>query len=42
VALNIIKGENNWDNLPNLGGQLVLLSIDSEIIVCVSRELRIY
>ena len=42
VAMNIIKGQNNWDNLSNLGGQLVSLSIGSEIIVWASCELRIY
>ena len=42
VAMDIIKGQNNWDNLSNLGGQLVSLSIGSEIIVWASCELRIY
>ena len=36
------KGQNNWDNLSNLGGQLLSLSIGSEIIVLASCELRIY
>jgi hypothetical protein len=31
-----------WDNLSNLGGQPVSLSIGSEIIVWASCELRIY
>jgi hypothetical protein len=31
--MNIIKGWNNCDNLSNIGGQLVSLSIGSEIIV---------
>jgi hypothetical protein len=38
--MNIIKGQNNWNNLSNLGGQLVS-SIGSEIIVWASGELRI-
>jgi hypothetical protein len=40
--MNIIKGWNNWGNLSNLGGQLVSLSIGSEIFVWASCELRIY
>jgi hypothetical protein len=40
--MNIIQGCNNWDNLSDLGGQLVSLSIGSKIIVLASCELRIY
>jgi hypothetical protein len=40
--MNIIKGQNNWGNLSNLGGQLVLLSIGSEIIVWASCKLKTY
>ena len=39
---NIIQGQNNWDNLSQLGGMLVSLSVGSEIIVWASREVRIY
>ena len=42
VVMNIIQGQNNWDNLSDLGGELVSLSIGSEIIVQASYELRIY
>jgi hypothetical protein len=31
--MNIIRGYCNWDKLSNLGGQLVSLSIGSEIFV---------
>ena len=31
-----------WEDLSNLGGQLLSLSIGSEIIVLASCELRIY
>jgi hypothetical protein len=36
------KRKNNWDNLSNLSGQLVSLSIGSVIVVWASCELRIY
>ena len=36
------KREKNWDNLSNVGGQLLSLSIGSESIVLASCELRIY
>ena len=41
VAMIIIKGQNNWDSLSNLGGQFVSLSVGSEIIVWFFCELRI-
>ena len=42
VAMSIRKGKNDWNNLSTLGRQLVSLSVDSEIIVWASCELRIY
>jgi hypothetical protein len=36
VAMNIVKGENNWDNLSNPGGWLVSLSIGFEMIMWAS------
>ena len=36
------KGQNIWDTLSNLGGQLLSLLIGSEIIVLVSCEVTIY
>jgi hypothetical protein len=41
VVMNIIKGWYNWANLSNLGGQLVSLSIGTEIIVWAFCESRI-
>ena len=41
-SYNILQGQNNWDNVSNPGGQLISLSIGSEIIVWASCELRIY
>ena len=38
----IMQRQNNWGNLSILGGQLVSLSIGSEIIVWASCVLRIY
>jgi hypothetical protein len=40
--MSIRKGKNDWNNLSTLGRQLVSLSVDSEIIVWASCELRIY
>ena len=42
VAVNIIKGQNNWGNFSNLGEQLGPLSVGSEIIVWAYYESRIY
>ena len=42
VVMTIIQRQKNWDKLSDPGGQLVSLSIGSEIIVWAPCELRIY
>ena len=39
---NSVQGQNNWGNLSNLGGQLVTLSVGSELIEWASCVLRMY